>query len=131
MNKEAIETIAQACHNMNLQVCLLSGDESQLLWDDAPQWQRDSAVDGVWAIARLEIDRPYQSHEVWAAHKRAAGWVYGEVKDADKKTHPCLVPFCALPPHQQLKDHVFFQVATHMLMDVYRDMSGGGASDGS
>jgi hypothetical protein len=35
------------------------------------------------------------------------GWVYGEVKDAEKKTHPCLVPFDQLPLFQQKKDKLF------------------------
>jgi hypothetical protein len=39
--------------------------------------------------------------------KLDAGWVYGEVKDAEKKTHPCLVPFSELPPFQQQKDSLF------------------------
>jgi hypothetical protein len=35
------------------------------------------------------------------------GWVYGETKDAEKKTHPCLVPFHELPEFQQKKDKLF------------------------
>ena len=35
------------------------------------------------------------------------GWVYGEVKDAEKKTHPCIVPFEELPEFQQKKDALF------------------------
>jgi len=37
------------------------------------------------------------NHEKWRKDKEAAGWVYGEVKDAEKKTHPSLVPFNELP----------------------------------
>lgn len=35
------------------------------------------------------------------------GWVYGEVKNADEKTHPCIVPFDQLPIAQQKKDAIF------------------------
>jgi hypothetical protein len=31
-----------------------------------------------------------KSHNVWIAGKHKAGWVWGEKKDAIKKTHPCL-----------------------------------------
>lgn len=41
------------------------------------------------------------------AHKRADGWVYREVKDTDKKTHPCMLPYWELPPAQQIKDAIF------------------------
>lgn len=33
--------------------------------------------------------------------------VYGEVKDGEAKTHPCLVPYEQLPPAQRLKDDLF------------------------
>ncbi len=32
-------------------------------------------------------------HEVWAQGRIAQGWTYGEKRDDEKKTHPCLVPF--------------------------------------
>jgi hypothetical protein len=35
------------------------------------------------------------------------GWVFGEVKDAEAKTHPCIVPFEQLPVEQQAKDYLF------------------------
>lgn len=38
------------------------------------------------------------------------GWVYGEVKDADKKTHPCIVPYNELPEFQKKKDHLFIAI---------------------
>lgn len=28
--------------------------------------------------------------------KVAAGWKYGEVKDSEKKVHPCFVALCAM-----------------------------------
>jgi len=36
-----------------------------------------------------------------------SGWVYGEVKDVEKKTHPCIVPYEQLPVEQQSKDYIF------------------------
>lgn len=32
-------------------------------------------------------------HEVWAKQRIKEGWVYGEKKDSEKKTTPCLVPY--------------------------------------
>jgi hypothetical protein len=40
-------------------------------------------------------------------HKEKYGWVYGEVKDAEKKTHPCMVPYEKLPIEQRVKDYLF------------------------
>ena len=36
-------------------------------------------------------------HDVWAVGRIKEGWTYGEVKDTEKKTTPCLVPYDELP----------------------------------
>lgn len=115
MNREKIEDVARACHELNRTLCRELGDYSHKLWHDAPDWQRSSACEGVTAIAEGNITRPSDSHAAWSKRKRSEGWVYGEVKDPEAKTHPCLVPFDDLPPEQQLKDHLFFQTAKHLL----------------
>lgn len=95
--------------------CATLGDHSQPSWSEAPAWQCESALLGVEGIAEGRITRPEQSHESWSAQKVADGWVYGEVKDAAAKTHHCLVPFNELPPEQQMKDHLFFAIASTLL----------------
>jgi hypothetical protein len=46
------------------------------------------------------------SHEIWRKSKFDAGWVYGEVRDDVKKTHPLLVPWDdpRLPEEEKQKD---------------------------
>lgn len=106
-----VDTIAKACHEANRQYCLSIGDTSQLPWEDAPDWQKASARAGVQAILDHPSTTPRQSHEDWLAHKAADGWVYGDVKDANAKTHPCMVPYDALPAEQRAKDAIFGAVA--------------------
>lgn len=36
-------------------------------------------------------------HEVWAESRLSQGWTYGDKRDDEKKTHPCLVPYEELP----------------------------------
>ena len=43
-------------------------------------------------------------HEVWAAGRIADGWTYGEKRDDEKKTHPCLVPYEELPESEKEYD---------------------------
>lgn len=107
-----ITVIASICHEANRQLCRTQGDNSQPAWDEAPAWQRESATTGIEKIASGEITRPEQSHESWLEHKRADGWVFGAVKDANAKTHPCMVPYEELPFEQQVKDHLYFAIAT-------------------
>ena len=33
------------------------------------------------------------AHDVWAAGRIAEGWTYGEKRDSENKTNPCLVPY--------------------------------------
>lgn len=53
---------------------------------------------------------PSDSHDNWMKQKLADGWQFGSVKDAVAKTHPCLVPYDALPIDQRVKDHLFAAV---------------------
>lgn len=103
MNK--LEVVACAAHMANRAVCIMNGDESQVPWSDAPEWQRESAIKGV--SGALAGNTPEQQHEAWTQHKVAEGWVFGPEKDAERKTHPCLVPYAQLPPAQQVKDRVY------------------------
>ena len=36
-------------------------------------------------------------HEVWAETRIKQGWTYGEQRNDERKTHPCLVPYEELP----------------------------------
>lgn len=100
------EQIARVCHEVNRAYCEALGDMSQPAWEDAPMWQRDSARMGVDLHISKNVG-PEASHESWMAQKVAEGWVYGPVKDADAKTHHCIVPFDMLPREQQAKDFIF------------------------
>lgn len=106
-----IQRIAKACHEMNRTYCEAMGDESQPPWTFAPQWQRESAIKGVeYALSRIHDVQPQDSHQSWLAEKQREGWKYGPVKDAEKKEHPCFVPYDQLPAHQRAKDAIFLAV---------------------
>ncbi len=109
------QIIAKACHEANKVWCESDGDFSQKHWDDAEQWQRDSAIDGV-RFAVYNPDAPDSAqHDAWSNFKMKDGWVYGEVKDGEKKTHPCLVPFDQLPKFQQKKDILFKSIVKALI----------------
>lgn len=101
-----IMDIARVAHEVNRAYCESQGDFSQLNWEEAPEWQRDSAIAGVELHMANNVG-PEKSHENWREHKLADGWVYGPAKDPEKKQHPCMVPFEELPKEQQAKDFLF------------------------
>ena len=43
-------------------------------------------------------------HDVWAQGRMAEGWTYGEERDDQRKTHPCLVPYEELPDAEREYD---------------------------
>ena len=105
-----VEQIAKVCHDVNKAYCEALGDNSQQDWNCAPEWQKETYINGVM----LHLHNPEAStsaaHESWLAEKEKDGWKYGEVKDPEKKEPPCMVPFDKLPKEQQAKDFIFRQI---------------------
>lgn len=105
-DNDEIVKAARLCHEVNRAYCRSIGDDSQPAWEDAPQWQKDSAINGVEFHLENETTSE-QSHENWLKVKEAEGWIYGPVKDPEKKEHPCMVPYNELPIEQRTKDFLF------------------------
>jgi hypothetical protein len=109
-----VEAIARTCHQVNKVYCESIGDLSQPDWEQAPEWQKKSAINGV--IFHLENPNatPADSHASWLKEKQADGWVWGAVKDPEKKQHPCCVAYEDLPTKQKAKDYLFLAVVNSL-----------------
>ena len=102
-----IGQIARIAHEANRGLCEATGDFSQKSWEEAADWQRESAIEGVqFVIDNPDADAGAQ-HTAWMNAKIAQGWNYGAVKDGELKTHPSLVPLNELPYTEQAKDELF------------------------
>lgn len=55
-------------------------------------------------LTRLVEQMAKSVHETWAASRISQGWTYGEQRDDEKKTHPCLVPYEELPEEEKEYD---------------------------
>ena len=100
-------SVARVAHEVNKAYCEAIGDTTQTNWEDAPQWQRDSAVKGVQLHLRNPNLGVSASHDAWMREKLDTGWTYGPLKDPAKKEHPCIVPYADLPTEQKAKDFIF------------------------
>ena len=105
-----IERIAHVCHEANRVLQVTSGEDASPHFMEAPEWQVQSAYEGV--TAALEGATPEQLHESWMAAKIRDGWRWGPVKSADVLTHPCIVPYAELPEDQRIKDAVFHAIVS-------------------
>ena len=115
INERDIERAAMIAHEVNRAYCAGIGEATQMPWDAAPEWQKESARDGVRALVNDPDLTPEQSHRKWLQHKAMNGWVYGTEKDESAKKHPCMVPYSNLPREQRAKDKLFIIVVRSVL----------------
>lgn len=113
--------IARIAHEANRAYCVSLGDISQPVWDRAPAWQQDSAVNGVVHVLGNPDCGPEDSHASWLAEKIKEGWRWGEIKDPVLKEHPCMVPYEQLPVAQRRKDALFLGVVKALLWGTPED----------
>lgn len=105
-----VDLCARATHEIVRAYSAALGDRTQLPWEEAPEWQRESAMDGALAVLEGASVSPAESHANWMREKERQGWRWGPQKDAITKQHPCMVPFEELPTEQRAKDHLFVAV---------------------
>src|SRR5688572_26259243 len=114
MDVTEIDKIARVCHEANRAYCESIGDHSQVPWNSAPDWQKESTVTTVKShLERFQAGKavqPAESHEIWLEDKKRQGWHYGPVKDPARKEHPCIVPYAELPLEQRMKDYLIAAV---------------------
>lgn len=103
-------TIARIAHEVNRAYCEAIGDHSQVSWKNAEQWQRDSAINGVTFSINNPNSTPEDQHEEWLNSKLKDGWIYGSIKNAEEKQHPCIMSYNNLPKEQKIKDALFLAV---------------------
>lgn len=105
-----VENVARVAHEVNKAYCEALGDSSQVPWSEAPEWQKNSAIDGVFYLMENPEATPESSHENWLKLKESEGWKWGPIKDVEKKEHPCFLPYDQLPLEQRVKDYLFRSV---------------------
>lgn len=108
--------IAQVAHNVNQAMRAALGEAVES-WDDAAPEHKASVLAGVDMHVANPDTTPEAAHESWLAQKTAEGWTHGDVKDAEAKTHPCMLAYADLPADQKIKDHLF-RAVVHSLKGI-------------
>ena len=100
-----VNRIARSVHFLMAAFAVYHGEKDQVAWKDLDVDRRIVVKQNV--MATLQGATPEDLHDAWVYALEEAGWVYGETKDPEAKTHPCLVPFEELPDYQKEKDFLF------------------------
>ena len=100
--------IARVCHEANRVLQRFLGEPVNLAWDWCNDALQESVVAGVERA--VKGSNPKELHDAWRKYRESQGWIYGPEKDAQKKTHPNLVPWSELDPMQRRKDFVFMSI---------------------
>ena len=111
-----IDDVAKCCHEINRTYSLSIGDHTHKSWEETPEDIKASARNGVLFYLENPHASPEKQHEVWKQFKINQGWIYGEIKDSVKKTHPCIIEYNKLPLNQKIKDYLF-QTIVHNFKD--------------
>lgn len=118
---QKIREVARIAHEVIRSYCTSIHDPPLPGWDESPEWAKDSVINGVLQMIADPLRGPAANHEGWLAERAAAGWVYGEVKDTEKKTHPCMVPYSSLSNPQKVKNILFVSVVRALLDSTLAD----------
>lgn len=126
----AITPIAMAmiCHAVNRAYAGAFGDTSLVSWEESPDQQKQSVMDGVLLYLNVPTAGAHDAHARWIERKLEEGWQRGNVLDRARKLHPCLVPWVDLPPEQQAKGIIFREIVLQLMpfmMPVGIDPSAG------
>ena len=101
---EAIQRIAQVTHEVMRAWQKANGQAPAPPWSRAPKWMKESSVASVsWRLDNPNAPTSAQ-HDQWIAQKKTDGWRFGKMKDANKKTHPMMIPYRSLPLFERRKD---------------------------
>jgi hypothetical protein len=86
-------------------------------WHKRDEKFKRQFLDIIEKYCALEVlPTPKEAHDSWWQSYIDMGWVYGKVRDAERKTHPDMVPFEDLGHEEQIKDAVFLA-----LVQIARD----------
>jgi len=108
------EEIAMVCHESLNAYCKAKGDPTYKPWNELDEKTIQITVSGVTDIRKDPTITAKQHFENWKNKKIKQGWIYGKIKDRDKKEHPNIIDYEKLPEDQRTKDILFINIVRAM-----------------
>lgn len=101
--------IAKIAHETIRSFNLMLGD-TDTLWKDEPEKVKRVYTKHVNFLIDHPDSDPRTVHELWRKYKHGEGWIFGEDKSREEKTHPCLVSYEDLHEIEKMKYYLFLTV---------------------
>jgi hypothetical protein len=98
--------LAQVAVEVDRCVCQAAGIDMPKPWAEMTDEDRTHVTAAVRSFHADTSCTPETLHEAWVKSATEDGWTTGDL-DAEKKTHPLLMPYSKLPMLQVLRDTLF------------------------
>ena len=103
--------IAKVCHNAHNVICKSAGMHI-IPWEKKSKEHKKTVADSLDKILNGTIRTPEEAHFNFVMNKREDGWEYGDDYSTRKKTNPRLCDWEVLDEIDQMKEEMFFAVAS-------------------
>lgn len=89
--------VAAAAYTIVSALDLAMGRGARRPWEGQPELYKLEQTSCVRAHLAGEYSCARDAHEDWSERRRQAGWTWGPLRDVERKYHPSLLPWRALP----------------------------------
>ena len=86
----------------------------------------ESLMKGTAFVLENPLTTAEENHKLWMRGKEEQGYIYGDVLDIEKKTHPSMIPFEELSEIEKRKDEmdILMVKLANSLFDELEDRNG-------
>jgi len=119
LEKHEVDMAARAAHEVNRSWNNMIGSHLDPSWELLPEEAKQTARNAVIGIVVNDFNAE-ATHAGWLSEKKSQGWTLGDVKDVEKKTHPCLLSWANLPLEFQVKDELWVDTVRSFVKHLWK-----------
>jgi len=114
-----LDLVTRAAHEVDRSWNEVIGAHVNKQWEVLTEKEQQTAKNAVIGVITHDFNAE-QTHVSWVAEKKSQGWTYGEVKDLERKTHPCLVSWAELPIEFRVKDELWVDTVRSFVKHLWK-----------
>ena len=106
--------VAKECHIANNNLMVANSEiPNPVDWNDLDTHTKHMNIESVKKIYDNPNITAKDIHDEWMKNKIKDGWKYGDVKDANLKTHHLIIDFDQMNDIDKMKDQIFIDVVNN------------------